>query len=177
MKPYFGYRRETTTVRPYCWILVVTFLASTSMQAADWNSCADDLDRLRRASRDAADSAEQVKSKYDEIENCRRFPDIYDLMRDRCRSKVSDYQSALNSLQSELSTVDSRIRSARSSCGYDLATLESPSLVAPGAAPSGVPRICSVIQGYRGQIPDGQLLQICIKSASESECRKCFVAR
>ena len=157
-----------------CALAVALFFATPFIYAADWNSCVDGLDRLRRGSRAATAAAAQVKSKYEEIENCRRFPDVYDLMRDRCRSKVLDYQSAVSSLQSELSTVDSRIRSVRSSCGYNLSTLEAPPSIVPGPTGSTQPRICSVMQSYRGLFPDDQLLQICLMSAPESECRKCF---
>lgn len=142
---------------------------------AEWDSCADDLDRLRRASRDAADAAEAVKSRYEEVETCRRYPETYDFMRDRCRSKVWDYESALNSLQSELATVDSRIRSVRSSCGYGLSSLSSPpSGVAPGPSTSPSSRLCQLMQSYRGRVPDESLIQICVKSMPESECRKCL---
>lgn len=155
--------------------LSLSLAAPLIVRAADWDSCADDLDRLRRASRDAADAAEQVKSKHEELDNCRRYPDTYDLMRDRCRSYVWDYESTVSSLQSELSTVDSRIRSVRSSCGYDLATLSPPSRrMAPGGVQSPGARLCTLLQGYRGRIPDDQLAQICSKSMSESECRKCL---
>lgn len=148
---------------------------SSLASAADWSSCADDLDRVRRAARDAVDVAEQVKSKHDELENCRLYPEIYDLMRDRCQSQTWDYQSTVSSLRSELSTVDRRVRSAGSSCGYDLSPLDSsvPKRgVGPGASPSA--RLCGLMQSYRGRIPDEQLVQICSRSMPEPECRKCL---
>jgi hypothetical protein len=143
--------------------------------AADWSSCADDLDRLRRASRDAADAAEQVKSKSDELESCRQFPEVYDLLRDRCRSYAWDYQSAVSALSSELSTVDSRVRSANLSCGYELSTFGPPA-AKRGSDQRGTPaaRLCALIQSYRGRIPDDQLVQLCAGSMPETECRKCL---
>ncbi|MBU2227408.1 MAG: hypothetical protein KJ936_07035, partial [Proteobacteria bacterium] len=97
-------------------VLFFVWLSPSLSNSTDWYSCADDLDRLRRAARDAADVANDVKSKADDFENCKRFPDIYDLIQDRCRGKAYDYQSALSNLESELNTVDRRIRSVSSSC-------------------------------------------------------------
>jgi hypothetical protein len=41
-------------------------LGNGAAQAVDWSSCHSDLDRLRRASRDAADAADQAGSEYRE---------------------------------------------------------------------------------------------------------------
>jgi hypothetical protein len=46
-------------------------MTANSIFAADWYSCADDLDSLRRAARDASDAASDVKSKAEELENCK----------------------------------------------------------------------------------------------------------
>ncbi len=146
-------------------------VALSSAVAADWGSCADDLDRLRRAARDGADKANDVKSKYEELENCRRNPNAYDYMRDRCQTKTSDYQSAVRDLESELSTVDRRIRSVRSSCSYDLGGTGS-----PGGAlrqPSGN-RLCDLYRSYKGKLPIESLLKTCTQSMPEAECKKCL---
>lgn len=145
----------------------------SSASAANWESCADDLDRLRRAARDATDKANDVKTKGEEFENCKRYPDTYDLMRDRCRSKASDYQSALSDLESELGTVDSRIRSVRSSCGFDLGATGSPSYSRP-QAPSSGNRACDLYRSYKGKLPMKTLLETCSKTMSEVECGKCL---
>lgn len=148
-------------------------LAVCTASAANWDSCTDDLDRLRRAARDATDKASDVKTKAEEFENCNRYPDIYDLMRDRCRSKASDYQSALSDLESELGTVDSRIRSVRSSCGFDLGLTGSPSYSRP-EPPSSGNRTCDIYKGYKGKLPMKTLLETCARTMSEAECGKCL---
>ena len=166
------------SLRPYYKVILsglIVGLTLSTGSAADWGSCADDLDRLRRAARDAADKANDVKSKSEEFENCKRYPDVYDLLGDRCRSKASDYQSALSELESELGTVDSRIRSVRSSCGYDLGTTGSPSLSQP--QPSGSRnRYCALYRSYKGKLPLETLLETCTQSQSmsEAECKKCL---
>ncbi len=143
----------------------------SAASAADWGSCAYDLDRLRRAVRDAADKANDVKSKAEELENCRLFPSTFDYMRDRCRSIAFDYQSAVNSLESELSMVDSRIRSVRLSCGYNFGDLRSP-VGAPQQ--SYRDRLCELYRSYKGKVPLEGLLKICEQSMSEAECKKCL---
>ena len=187
------------SVRTYWKVILsglVVGLTLSAASAADWDSCADDLDRLRRAARDAADKANDVKSKSDDVkskseefENCKRYPDMYDLLRDRCRSKASDYQSAqsdyrsalsdyqnaLSDLESELGTVDSRIRSVRSSCGYALGTTGSPSFSQPQPSGSGNPA-CALYRNYKGKLPLETLLKTCTQSQSmsEAECKKCL---
>jgi len=60
------------------------------------DSCHDDLDRLRRTASDASDAAEDAKSKFDEFEDCRRDPELQDLLGNGSRSRRSDYESALH---------------------------------------------------------------------------------
>jgi chromosome segregation ATPase len=106
-------------------LLILIFIYIPFAQASDWSSCADDLDRLRRAARDASDLAQQVElakqefeSKKRELENCLNYPETYAFMRDRCQSlrwgyesALSRYKSELSNLESELNTIESRIRS------------------------------------------------------------------
>lgn len=106
-----------------CILITLASLMPLPSFASDWNSCADELDRLRRASRDATDAANEVKSKADELENCKQYPDMYDDHGDGCSSKASDYRSALGTLKSELDTVNRRIKSVSSYCGVNLSTL------------------------------------------------------
>jgi hypothetical protein len=154
------------------WAIVIMF-GSLLLQpaigfAADWGSCASDLDDLRRAADDANDAAERAQRTYRDLQDCRQFPDIYDLLRDRCSSKVSDYRSALSSLQTELSDVESRVRDVSSSCQYEIGSA--------GGRPRAPTRqgICGVIDRYRGRFTELQLAEICKKSASAAECMKCL---
>src|SRR5437016_12471470 len=62
----------------------------------DLGDCHDELDRLRRAASDASDAAEEGHSKRGQFEDCKRDRETYDLMADGCRSRWSDYQSALS---------------------------------------------------------------------------------
>ncbi|MBL8524163.1 MAG: hypothetical protein JNN20_10770 [Betaproteobacteria bacterium] len=153
--------------------VMVGVLISASASASSWDSCADDLDSLRRAARDAGDKANEVKTKSEEFENCKRYPDIYDLLRDRCRSKASDYQSAQRDLQSELETVDRRIRSVRSSCGFDLGSTGATPFSRP-AAPNSNNRACDLFKSYKDKLPINTLVEACVKTMPEAECRKCL---
>jgi len=154
-------------------VLFFVWLSPSLSNSTDWYSCADDLDRLRRAARDAADIANDVKAKADDFENCKRFPDIYDLIQDRCRGKAYDYQSALSNLKSELNTVDRRIRSVSSSCGMVTSLMETHSSAEPGTPSSGNP-LCEVYRSYKNRLPMETIMKICSKSMSEAECRSCL---
>lgn len=153
-------------------LLFGVFLAllSPTVGAADWDSCADDLDRLRRAAADASDAANDVKSAAEEFENCKHYPDMYDHMRDRCRSMRYDYQSALSNLESELSTVDSRVRSVSSSCAIELSSIGSSTL----RAPSSGNRKCDLYRSYKNRLPITTLMKTCTQALSEAECNKCL---
>lgn len=152
------------------------FVLVFSAYSADWDSCADDLDRLHRAARDASDKANEVKTKADEFDSCKRYPDVHDLLKDKCRSKNADYQSALTYLENELRTIDSRIRSVRSSCGFDLGSTGSvsPNISRPQPTPISGNSMCDVFRPYKGRLPYKTLFETCSKSMSEVDCRKCL---
>jgi hypothetical protein len=99
--------------------LLITLLALAGRSASqDYSSCEYDLDRLRRAARDASQAAADTESECEEYQSCREFPDIYDLLEDGCSSQRFACESARSTLASELSNVESKIRSASISCGY-----------------------------------------------------------
>ena len=148
-------------------VLIITYIPFA--QAADWSSCADDLDRLRRAARDASDTAREVEAKKNDLQNCVNYPSIYDLMRDRCQSARWNYESVLSNLDSQLSIVESRLRSVQRSCGFQF------SLGFPEGVPKGQREDpCNTFRSYRGRLPIATLFEICKKSMTEDECKKCL---
>jgi hypothetical protein len=164
-------------------LLILIFIYIPFAQASDWSSCADDLDRLRRAARDASDLAQQVElakqefeSKKGELENCLNYPKIYDFMRDRCQSlrwgyesAHSRYRSELSNLESELNTIESRIRSVEWSCGYQF------SIALPEKELKGQKKDpCNLYLSYKNRLPITTLLELCKKSMTEDECKKCL---
>ncbi len=167
--------------------LLSLLFVTSAVWAVDWSSCASDLDDLRRAADDASTAANSVTTAQrqfdeakEELENCLRYPQIYDLLRDRCQSKRWDYDSALSdlrsrlsSLQSELSDVESKARSVSSSCGYEISIGARPQ---PRLPPSAGQH-CALYLRYSGRIPTPQLIEMCSKYYPENECRKCFVTQ
>lgn len=157
-------------------IIAFMFFVSTMLGtavAADWNSCADDLDALRRASSDASDSATEVRSKADAYDRCRRYPDVTDINNDGCRSQANAYRSAVTRFQGDLDTVNRRGRAVGGTCSVDPAVLLSPAASSrPGQSPSE--RLCAMIRDYRGRLPEQDLMKACLQSLSDSECRKCL---
>ena len=144
--------------------------------AVDWGSCQDDLDRLRRASRDAADSADTVRSRADDLESaegnlrsCRIWSRDCSSEQWRYRSALSDFESAKSTLEAELDTVSSRIRSVEFSCGYDLGS--GGFTTSPGGQ---VDRFCALLRRLKGRIPDQTLMDTCKKSKTDEECKKCL---
>src|SRR5262249_15539548 len=102
-------------------LAILLFASSLTAMAPtpDWGDCQDELDGARSAASDASDAAEKVKSAFEELEKCRREPEIYDVLQNNCQRRRSDYASALSSLQDEMDTLDGRLHSVQSSCGYE----------------------------------------------------------
>jgi hypothetical protein len=152
----------------------------------EWSSCSSDLDSLRRRASDASSNAEDAdsaqrkfKSAEDELRQCVQMPQVFDLLRDGCRMKRSDYESArsdyrskLEDLKSGLDDVDSKIRSAGSSCGFDFSRVVGP----PRVVPQGVqkPDVCAVYLRYKERLPAQSLIDMCSKQMPADQCRKCL---
>jgi hypothetical protein len=153
-------------------VLITVSLAS----ASDWSSCQDDLDRLRRGAEHAAYTADRVRSKEDDLEkaqqnlrSCRtRSTDCWS-EQSRYRSVLSDFESAKIALESDLDIVSSRIRSVESSCGYDLG---QGGFTTSGSRPGD--RMCLLMRQLKDSLSNDALLDMCKKSKSEEECKKCL---
>ena len=87
-------------------LLAVLCAGAAAAYEADWSDCSYELDRLRRAARDAAYEAEQaeyalgqVESSRDELESCLSFPDIYDLLDELLTTFIrQDYDSVMKEI-------------------------------------------------------------------------------
>ncbi len=164
-------------------ILVLSFSLAL---AEDWSSCSSDLDYLRRRADDARSAAEDADSKQrtykqseDDYQNCRRYPQMYDLLKDGCRYKRTEFESArnyyrneLSNLQSKLQDVESKVRAVNNSCGVELSRVSSP----PPSIPDGIVDrdYCALTLRYKGQLPTTTLVEICSKNRPLNECKKCL---
>jgi hypothetical protein len=148
---------------------ILTAAPAAHAPSLDLDSCHDDLDRLRRTASDASDAAEEAKSKFDEFENCRRDPEFHDLRGDGCRSRRSDYQSALNDLENKMDDLDSRLHSVQNSCGYEFTINRMSSLEAAQR------RLCASYKKLiRSGAPPDKLLQVCKANMDEQWCKACL---
>jgi hypothetical protein len=101
-------------------IVFILLIAGTALaQSMALGSCEDDLARLKKRASDASDAAQTAKSRLDDLDECQRYPETYDTFHNGCRNRRSDYESAVNELQSNLDDVDTSLRSVQDSCGYD----------------------------------------------------------
>lgn len=155
---------------------ILTAAPAAHAPLLELDSCHDDLDRLRRTASDASDAAEDAKSKSDEFEDCRRDPDVHDLLGDACRSRRSDYQSALSDQESKMDDLDSRLHSVQSSCGYEF-TINRMSAVeaAQRRLEASKRRLCTSLKGLisLGMPPDNAL-RMCKANADEQWCKACL---
>lgn len=161
-------------------------LASAPAMSADWDNCAGELDYLRRRSSDAADKAREAESKKnefeskrDELQRCVQYPQVYDLMRDRCQIVRSGYESArnyyssaLDDLGSALDDVNRKVKAVELSCEAELSRISAP----PPQVPAGVNNqaMCRLYLSYKAKLPLEQLLATCKVQMSESQCKLCL---
>jgi hypothetical protein len=161
----------------------LALVGSLLLLGADWTSCQDDLDRLHQRASDASDKASEVetasddlKTKRDEYQQCRSYPQIYDIYRDRCRSLADEYQSARDTFESEksdlesaLDDVDSALRSVSSSCDYSFTSTSS----VPGRSRGD--SVCRLLQRYKSRMPLEKLMETCTKAGRTVEqCKACL---
>jgi|SRR5690348_12969974 len=147
------------------------------------DGCHDDLDRLRRTASDASDAAEEAKSKADEFDDCRRDPESHDLLGDGCRSRRSDYESALSDLEGKMDDLDSRVHAVQSSCSYEftlnrMSDLEAAKRHAEASQrrlDASKRRFCTSVVNLLGlgMTPDNAL-KLCKASADEQSCKACL---
>jgi hypothetical protein len=154
-------------------VLILVALLPHLANADSWFLCASALDDLRKASGDAADAANIVKLKADDLDNCKLSPQIYDLMRDQCTSKSNDYQRANKWLMIELDGVSSKVQSVNVSCGTNLSLVGTLS-AKKQKSPVKDNGICDVYRGYKGALPIEELVKICSQNMSVTECYKCL---
>jgi len=146
---------------------VLILSAHPSPPIQDWSSCEYDLDRVRRAARDASYTAADVHSKASELEHCINDPEAYDLLGTACRSYRWEYESAKDQLWSELDTLNSRLRSVQYSCNFQFA-------LGPTTPGTPIDPVCEQLKRYKGRLSDVQLLAVCKAQRSEEYCKKCL---
>ena len=156
-------------------LLLVMFCGRSQVVAADWSSCASDLDDVHTASDDAADAArggadeakEDLESKRSDLELCSGDCDIERSDYDDAKSELED---KIHAVKGELSTLDSNIQAASTSCEYELGSSAGNSLHAKSKPFDP----CSIYQRNKDRFPLKTILNICMGSMSESECKKCL---
>jgi len=136
------------------------FLVVGPVWAISYSSCRSDLDDLKRRSDDAADKARAASDAEDELEEC-GSSEVAEF-----RSKLDDYESAKDSLESALEDVASKVRAASSSCGFDLGQ--------PISLDNVKARFCKVLNRERIYLSPAVLLDECKKAMTEEECKKCL---
>lgn len=158
-------------------LMLVTATYSSAQTVREWSDCQDDLDRVRKAARDANEQASEADSKAKDLNNCRTYPRTYDLYKDGCLWYRSNYESAVRDLASELDTLSRRLRSVESSCNFEFG-LSANSVAAPIAPVVPTPTDkCAVFRSYKGKLADADILSVCSQYLGREACQKCLSAR
>ncbi len=162
-------RKITLAARIVVAMGILTTATVAHAPVLELDSCHDDLDQLRRIASDASDAAEDAQSKFNDFDDCRRDPDLHDLLGDGCRSRRSEYESALSDLESKMDDLDSRLHSVQSSCEYEFTLNRMSSLEAAQR------RLCTSYKRFiaSGMTPDN-VLQMCKANMDGQWCKACL---
>jgi hypothetical protein len=157
-----------------CGSVIAPTVAQTPIISLD--SCHDDLEQLHKVSLEASEAAEDAKSKRDDLDDCRRNPETFDLMHDNCRSADSDYQSALSGLEGKMDDVDTRLRSIQDSCDYPFTINRLTSMeAAQRRLEASQRRLCTSYHHLTELgLPRNAVLQMCRAQTDEKWCRQCL---
>jgi len=124
----------------------------------------------QRAQRNIEDSHERYRQAVDEYNNCRSYPQIYDLRRDGCQSLRWDVDLAKSEAEGDLSTFNSRLRSVADA--FEDAASSYGGSPTRGTAPL---RTCRLIKTMKAGSNEQQVLAFCQRvGVTESECRRCM---
>lgn len=169
-EPGFSARMKHPSIRALGWLV-----ASLALLGADWQSCQNELDRLRSRAGEASDRAsstrtaslamEARKREMDECratdpKGCRVSADAYD-------AAQKQVQAARRSLEGALDDADSSLRAANTACDYSMSVTTAPSAV-------GDP-ICWLLQRSKGHVSTDRVMEMCKRvGKSEEQCRACL---
>lgn len=152
----------------------------------DFESCATELDRLRRASASAHDAASEASDDVDEVEStessmgsrCSAYGSsdyLCESARRSHRDAGNDLQNSAAAFASEYETVFSRVRSVQSACG-----IPTPIPSIPGVHEHRQ-GLCRAVQNLRqmfGPAPlSAELRQKLCTGLTETECATCTAFR
>lgn len=91
-------------------ILLLAVVVPFNGNAADWASCEHDLSKVRRLAGYSTDITSELSYLHSDLEilrmeaeNCRAYPESFDLMWDGCQSITSDYNMKVDEYNSQLS--------------------------------------------------------------------------
>jgi hypothetical protein len=160
---------------------LVTFFVAGSLAAVDWSSCTGALEGLTKRSKEAgsastvaASAAEDLKEAKDDLERCRMYPDVYDLLRDNCRSKEWDLDSAESRMQSAAQEAVTQFRRLRSALGDAANACEVELTIAPPLTTLSPQGRCERLRLLRGQLSAQFLSDYCSTLMSQQECEICL---
>lgn len=159
--------------------------AAPSSLAIDFSTCASALEDVSGAgddaatkARDAEEAADDLESERDEYDRCRRFPDIYDLLQDGCRSKLrevknaqEEFESAQGDLTRALDDLNGAMTDVQDACGVSLVAATP----VPGVSQARQ-RTCSRLRKLRATMKAPELDEFCRRFMSEVECNACLKA-
>jgi hypothetical protein len=162
---------------PLVGLIVLGSVSVIRAQSAstDWDRCHRELKHTEESTSQASRAAADVSSKLEDYESCRSDPATYDLTHDGCRTRRSDFESAIGDVQSKMEDLDNKLRTVQSSCDYQF-TINRMSAVdaAKIHADAAEQRLC-VSYTHLAAMLSGQVVhQMCTAHQSEDWCKACL---
>jgi hypothetical protein len=100
-------------------VLGITCVPSLPVHAKDWLECAHHLQQVQRTANAMQDWVQTLASREEGVQNCVKYPEIYDVSRDGCTSLRREHEAAMQAYKNELDGFNSHLRAVQDSCGSE----------------------------------------------------------
>jgi hypothetical protein len=157
-------------------LIGIMCVPSLPVHAKDWLECAHHLQQVQGTANAMQDWVQTLASREEGVQNCVKYPEIYDVSRDGCTSLRGEHETALQAYKNALDELNNRLRAVQNACGFEFSFG-----AAPRAAPSrGEQRLTMIRQaqqrlqaaGFNPGLADGQLGPRTVKALRDYQAKR-----
>ena len=154
----------------------ITCVPSLPVHAKDWLECAHHLQQVQGTANTMQDWVQTLASREEGVQNCVKYPEIYDVSRDGCTSLRGEHETALQAYKNALDELNNRLRAMQNACGFEFSVGSAPR----AASSQGEERLTTIRQaqqrlqaaGFNPGLADGQLGPRTVKALRDYQAKR-----